>query len=132
MRHDTAGLRVLTPAECMHLLASVTIGRVALSHRALPMILSVQYALVEHGIVIHTTSGTTLDLATDDTVVAFEAEGPAGALEPAWSVVVHGRATTHDRPECRLPASGSVRVVISADEVTGREVVGGDLRPYRG
>jgi hypothetical protein len=77
MSVDTAGLRVLTRAECLHLLRTVNVGRVAVSHRALPMILP----------------------------VAFEADGPAGSTEPTWSVIVHGVAIQPQRLD-RFAAPG--------------------------
>jgi hypothetical protein len=123
MSLDTAGLRVLTRAECLHLLRTVTVGRVAVSHRALPMILPVHFRVADDdSIRIETTPGTTLHRATDHTVVAFEAEGPAGSTEPSWSVILHGFAT-HPRPADRVVASGRVGVAISVDEVSGREVL---------
>ena len=116
---DGAGLRVLTDAECMRRLASVSVGRVALSHRALPAILPVHFHLADDGIVLQTRTGTTLHRSTDSTVVAFEAEGPAGAADPEWSVVVHGLATHRSCPW----ADGSVTIVIGVEAVTGREVL---------
>lgn len=122
MSLDQAGLRVLTRAECLGLLRTVRVGRVALSHRALPMILPVHFLLDDDDrIIVRTAAGTTLDRATDRTVVAFEAEGPSGAVEPSWSVVVHGFAT---HPESLLLATpGLVDIAIGVDEVTGREVL---------
>jgi uncharacterized protein len=117
---DGAGLRVLTVAECMHRLASVNVGRVALSHRALPAILPVHFHLADDGIILQTREGTTLHRSTDGTVVAFEAEGPAGAADPEWSVVVHGLATHRAVPW----ADGApVTIVIGVQAVTGREVL---------
>ena len=123
MSLDTAGLRVLTRAECLHLLRSVRVGRVAVSHRALPMILPVHFRVADDdSIRIETTPGTTLHRATDHAVVAFEAEGPAGSAEPTWSVIVHGVATQPERMD-RFAARGCVGIAISVDEVSGREVL---------
>ena len=122
MSIDNAGLRVLTRAECLHLLRTVNVGRVAVSHRALPTILPVHFVLSDDDrIIIRTTAGTTLATTTDQAVVAFEAEGPPGAVDPSWSVVVHGVAT---HPESlRVGHPGQVDVAIGVDEVTGREVL---------
>lgn len=123
MSLDTAGLRVLTRAECLRLLRTVTVGRVAVSHRALPMILPVHFRIADDdSIRIETAPGTTLHRATDHAVVAFEAEGPAGATEPSWSVIVHGVAT-HPHPTDRFAVGRRVGVAISVDEVSGREVL---------
>jgi hypothetical protein len=122
MSVDQAGLRVLTRAECLNLLGTVSVGRVALSHRALPMILPVHFRLDDDDrILIRTTVGTTLARATDEAVVAFEAEGPPGAIDPSWSVVVHGVAT---HPESlRVAAPGRIDIAIGVGEITGREVL---------
>jgi len=125
MTLDGAGLRVLTRAECVSRLTAVTVGRVALSWRAMPMILPVHFVVTDDDtIVFHARPGTTLHGATEDAVVAFEAEGPAGALEPLWSVVVHGVAT-HPHPTWPAP-SGPPRpepVELAMSEVSGREVL---------
>jgi nitroimidazol reductase NimA-like FMN-containing flavoprotein (pyridoxamine 5'-phosphate oxidase superfamily) len=121
---DAAGLRVLPTEECLALLRSVKVGRIALSHHALPMILPVLFRLDDHNrIVVEATRGTTLHHGTDGTVVAFEADGPSGAAEPTWSVVVHGVAL-HPEPRSRVADPADVEVAITIDQVTGREVVG--------
>ena len=122
MSVDDVGLRVLTRAESLHRLRTVNVGRVALSHRALPTILPVHFLLsADERIIIRTTAGTTLATTTDRTVVAFEAEGPPGAVDPSWSVVVQGVAR---HPESlRLGDHGEVDIAIGVDEVTGREVL---------
>jgi hypothetical protein len=123
MSIDTAGLRVLTRAECVRLLRSVSVGRVALSHRAMPMILPVHFRVGDDDrIVLTTMAGTTLARATDDVVVAFEAEGPAGSAEPSWSVIVHGMAT-QPPDSLRVAPRDRVDITISIHEVTGREVL---------
>jgi uncharacterized protein len=123
MSLDKAGLRVLTRAECLHLLRTVNVGRVAGSHRALPMILPVHFRIADDdSITIETAHGTTLHCATDHAVVAFEAEGPAGSAEPSWSVIVHGVATHPGRAD-RFVVGGRVGIAISVDEVSGREVL---------
>jgi hypothetical protein len=128
---DGVGMRILTEAECYQRLGAVRVGRVALSWRAMPLILPVHYGLLDRAIVIHTTVGTTLDRATDGTVVGFEAEGPAGAAEPSWSVVTHGMAT-HRTPPPPVDPGRIVEIVLRAGEVTGREVLdtADPLLPY--
>jgi len=53
--------------------------------------------------------------------VAFEAEGPVGAADPTWSVVVLGTAM-HVAP-CTAQHPDRQRIEISLDLVTGRQVV---------
>ena len=123
MSLDNAGLRVLTRAECVNLLQTVTVGRVAVSHRALPMILPVHFRIDDDDrILLHAMAGTTLARGTDGAVVAFEAEGPPGAVEPSWSVIVHGIAA-HDESGLRLRERGRIAIAIGIDEVSGRQVL---------
>ena len=131
MRIDDVGLRVLTRAECLALLATAEIGRVAVSARALPVIVAVRFVMDDDRIVVATRQGTTLDTSTSDTVVAFETDGPAGGSMLAWSVHVNGvarhvtdpveldRLRTSSLPSwsCERPA----RIVsISTDQLSGR------------
>ena len=81
---------VLTPWECLDLLAQVEIGRIALSIDALPVILPVAFALIDDQVHFWSRRNSKLDAAVDNRVVAFE----SGAYEPAggtgWSVLVQG------------------------------------------
>jgi nitroimidazol reductase NimA-like FMN-containing flavoprotein (pyridoxamine 5'-phosphate oxidase superfamily) len=120
MSVDSAGLRVLTSIECLELLREVTVGRVAVSHRALPMILPVHFRLDDAGrIRIAAAPGSTLHHATAGTVVAFEADGPAGSVEPTWSVVLHGLAT-HSASAAAVPLPRRTDVLITIDQISGR------------
>lgn len=131
MQVDRAGLRVLTREECLALLAAAEIGRIAASARALPLILPVCFAMDGDRIVIATHHGTTLEAATRDTVVAFEADGAASDGVVGWSVHVNGVAChVTDEPtlerfaELRLPSWSSEQpttfVAISTERVDGR------------
>ena len=123
---------MLSREECLALLADAEIGRIAISARALPLILPVRFAMDGERIVIATHSGTTLEAATRDTVVAFEADGAAG--DAAWSVHVNGVARhVTDQPslerltELRLPSWSSEQplrfVTVSTDHIDGRSSV---------
>ena len=122
MSVDAVGLRILTEGECLALLATARIGRVGVSWRALPMILPVHFRLRDRTVVVHTTKGSTLDRATDGTVVAFETEGPVGAAEPSWSVVGPGLATHHE-PWPPMDHGQVVQIEIDLHHISGREVL---------
>jgi len=92
MQIDGAGSRVLTRDECLAFLASADVGRIAISTRALPLILPVRFVMAGDKIVISTWIGTTLDASTHHTVVAFEADGPSSHSSVGWSVHVNGIA----------------------------------------
>ena len=82
---DRNGLEVLDRQECLRLLATATIGRIGITLGALPVILPVNFRLVDDRIVFRTGVGTKLDAATCNTIVAFEVDAvdpsptPAGA-----------------------------------------------------
>lgn len=96
---DRNGLEVLTRARCLELLATVPIGRVVYTDRALPAIRPVNFAVVDDQVIIRSTGFGALTAATRGSVVAFEADyfddGPAGA----WSVTIIGRAREVTDPE---------------------------------
>ena len=74
MEHDRNGLEVLDRDECLQLLSGCSLGRVAVSVGALPVILPVNFLLDRERILIRTGPGTKLDAATRDSVVAFEVD----------------------------------------------------------
>ncbi|MBW8826475.1 MAG: pyridoxamine 5'-phosphate oxidase family protein [Acidobacteria bacterium] len=94
MTVDRNGLEILERPDCLALLRSQGIGRVGFTSGALPVILPVDYALVEDHIVFQTSPGSSLDTAMRaETVVAFEVDNVGHGCGPRWSVVITGRAT---------------------------------------
>lgn len=90
MDFDQAGLEVLPREECLRLLSTASIGRVGFHSHALPVILPVAFALDGRDIVIRIRSGSQLDDATHDAVIAFEADGVDPGQGMGWSVAVTG------------------------------------------
>jgi len=119
---DTAldQMEQLTEPECMRLLGTVQVGRVALSSRALPVVLPVNFALDGHGIVIRTGPGTVLTASRDDVVVAFEADELDPDTCSGWSVLVTGTMR-----EITSPSS-----LLRAEQLRLAPWVGGDRRHY--
>jgi nitroimidazol reductase NimA-like FMN-containing flavoprotein (pyridoxamine 5'-phosphate oxidase superfamily) len=87
-------MRDLTREQCFALLSSVAIGRVGVSIDALPVILPVNFVVLEDWIVFRTVHGTKLDAAMQRSVAAFEADDHAADGSWGWSVLVRGFA--HD------------------------------------
>jgi nitroimidazol reductase NimA-like FMN-containing flavoprotein (pyridoxamine 5'-phosphate oxidase superfamily) len=85
------GVRALTTEECYRLLATAQLGRLALSHKALPFVLPVSSLLHDRRIVIQTTGGPILQAARFAPVVAFEADDIEPCTYSGWSVVVTGQ-----------------------------------------
>jgi len=76
----------------MKLLTTVPVGRVGVSMDALPLILPVNFVVVEDWIVFRTVPGTKLDAAVTRSVVAFQADGYALDGSWGWSVLAQGYA----------------------------------------
>jgi nitroimidazol reductase NimA-like FMN-containing flavoprotein (pyridoxamine 5'-phosphate oxidase superfamily) len=84
-------LRELTRDECLDRVRAGRIGRVAVTHRALPAILPVNYVF-DRGIVFRTRSNSMLANACRGAVVAFEIDELAEDGTSGWSVLVVGVA----------------------------------------
>lgn len=99
MSRDRNGLEVLTPAECIQLLSTAHVGRIALSVSALPVVLPVNYAVMDDTVVLRSGAGTKLDAALAGAVVAFEVDHLDEAGQTGWSVMVQGHATVISEPD---------------------------------
>jgi hypothetical protein len=133
MELDRNGLEVLDEDECLALLAGATLGRVAITTRALPTILPVNYRLVGSTVLFRTGRGTKLDAATAGNVVAFEVDDFDPIGHTGWSVNLIGVARdleavlhdlTFDPTEIpRWAPTGEERVVaITAELISGRRI----------
>lgn len=124
-------MRALTREQCFSLLTTVAIGRVGVSIDALPVILPVNFTVLDDWILFRTVPGTKLDAAMRRSVAAFEADDHAADGSWGWSVLVRGYA--HDlRDGQSVPPAGALHpwpyprgeanhvVGIEATMVTGR------------
>ena len=130
-------LQTLKRDECLTLLGSKSLGRVAFTERALPAIRPVNYALVGSHIVLQTEPDG-LGRRLDGQVVAFEVDEMDGEEGTGWSVVLTGTARMLNRPG-ELTRQGSVplvslagsghdaRVCIVPGEITGRRIRPADV-----
>jgi uncharacterized protein len=82
----------LAAPECLRLLASVQVGRIVYTRRAMPVVELVSFALDGGDIVIRTDPSSALAAATHHTVVAFEADEVDTATGRGWSVMAVGRS----------------------------------------
>lgn len=92
MEVDRNGLEVLDRDECLRLLATAELGRIALTDDALPVIVPVNFRLAQQLVLIRTGLGTKLDAATRNAVVAFEVDDVDPVRKVGWSVMVQGIA----------------------------------------
>jgi hypothetical protein len=130
---DRNGLEVLDRSECLTLLRTATLGRIAVTFGALPVILPVNFRLVDDQVVFRTGIGTKLDAATCETIVAFEVDELDPLSHAGWSVVVTGYATEVTDPTARVamasaniprwaPSDGERFISVSTEMITGRRI----------
>jgi uncharacterized protein len=125
-------IRDLSRAECVSALRTQTLGRIAVSERALPMILPVTYTLDGSNVVFRTRPGGLLDRSCQNSVVAFEVDDRDPDTGAGWSVLMVGVASALFAGDC-LPAvdfglmskgagEGELFVKIVPGTVTGRAI----------
>jgi nitroimidazol reductase NimA-like FMN-containing flavoprotein (pyridoxamine 5'-phosphate oxidase superfamily) len=122
----------LDPDECLRLLATQTVGRLAVAEPdEAPHLVPVNYTLLRGSVVFRSAPGTKLRLLVDEPV-AFEADSsdPEGRI--GWSVVVRGLAYEASDEEMevediRLPVfverQNSRWVRLVPQSITGRRIV---------
>jgi uncharacterized protein len=120
----------ISASACWELLGSVSIGRLSLSIRAMPVILPVQYYLDGEELAICLGYGRVDPRSVDAAVVAFAAD----ALDPmslsGWTVQVQGLSRLPQQMgvpvDCGQPAAGQM-IQLAPSVVTGHRV---RLCPY--
>jgi hypothetical protein len=93
MYSDGSALQRLSRDQCLTLMASVPVGRIIYTRRALPAVELVNFALDQGDIVIRTDRSGKLAAATRGTVVAFEVDQVDLAGQTGWSVTAIGPST---------------------------------------
>jgi hypothetical protein len=76
----------------LELLATVSVGRLALSVRALPLILPVQYYLDGGRLAVCLGHHALPERALDETIIAFAADSIDPVTRSGWAVQVQGRS----------------------------------------
>ena len=82
-------LEEIAEEECLQLLASHSVGRIAVVSEGRPFIFPVNYILEGHTVAFRTDPGTKLEAATMGPV-AFEIDGFDALYHSGWSVLVRG------------------------------------------
>ena len=108
MYSDGSALQRLSRDECLTLMASVPVGRIIYTRRAMPAVELVNFALAHDDIVIRTDRSGKLAAATRGAVVAFEADQLDPSGQSGWSVTAIGpsREVTDPDEVARLRAIG--------------------------
>jgi uncharacterized protein len=99
MTHDGPALDELSDRECLRLLASVPVGRIVYTLRALPAVEPVNFALDDGDIIIRTSPGGKLAAAIRQAVVAFQVDEIDYATHSGWSVTVVGTSREVSDPD---------------------------------
>lgn len=134
-----SGLLELDREQCLALLASVPVGRLAYTSHAMPAIVPLGFVLLHGSVYVSTSEAAGLRMTDSGMVVAFEADSFEAGHRTGWSVVVIGRAVRETDPLvlaqlAELPlvswATGDRGHVIKIpiELVTGRRVGRGPLR----
>jgi hypothetical protein len=133
---DRNGLEILSRLQCLSLLAGCSVGRVAVSRHALPVILPVTYGLLGEDVVFATGTGSKSLAAAHQNVIAFEVDDIDLVTRSGWTVVavgVGGRVDERDsdwqsaidldvRPWVGGHAVHLIR--LATDRLSGRRLVG--------
>jgi len=90
---EVALLESLDRDECLTLLATVPVGRVAITDQAMPAIVPVNFLVDGSDVIIRSVRGSKLAAATRGAVVAFEADTFDPDERTGWSVLVVGVAS---------------------------------------
>jgi hypothetical protein len=102
----------ISEAECWALLASASVGRLALSMQALPAILPVQYYLDAARIALCLGHYQVPAHATDNTVAAFAVDAIDTTTSQGWAVQVLGKVapprSMKGLSDCGQQAGGQV------------------------
>ena len=127
------GLATMDEATCWELLASQSVGRLAVAVGASPDIVPVNFVVHRGRIVIRTEAGTKLAAAVLMGSVAFEVDQISPEAHDGWSVVVAGRASEPGTLEEEMEmedlgvtpwaeAPKTRFIVITPEHVTGRRL----------
>jgi hypothetical protein len=111
--------------RCWQLLATASVGRLALSVRALPVILPVQYCLDGRTLLVCLGHRQIPERSLNQTIIAFAADAIDPAARSGWSVHVQGRSAVPQRlgveTACGEPSAGQI-VQIQPGIITGHRV----------
>jgi hypothetical protein len=98
--------------RCWESLATTSVGRLALSVRALPVILSVQYYLDGPGLAICLGHHQIRERSLNDVIIAFAADAIDPVTRSGWWVQVQGRSVIPRRLDvdtaCGRPTAGQI------------------------
>ncbi|MGW5721056.1 pyridoxamine 5'-phosphate oxidase family protein [Amycolatopsis sp. NPDC003865] len=120
---------LLDRQQCLALLRTANLGRVIFTHRAMPAVRPVRFAVVDDAVVFAVPTGSPLYAGARDAVVAFEADDFTADFGTGWYVSLLGRATESPVDDagvaclCPCPAlSGRRFLRIPVEAITGHRI----------
>ena len=127
--------RELATAECLMLLQSKRVGRIAWCGDRGPQALPVNYVVDNGRILFRTSPYSVIAKLAVEQQVAFEVDDIDEFVETGWSVLVVGTAravdepgdiprSLEDRPAPWAPGERNLYIRIQPETVSGRRVVG--------
>jgi Pyridoxamine 5'-phosphate oxidase len=120
--HDDA----LSERECWELLATASVGQLALSIRALPVIVPVQYFLGGRRLAVCVGHHALPERALAETIIAFAADSIDPVTRSGWAVQVQGRSVIPRRlridTDCGWPAASAQVVEIEPAIINGHRM----------
>jgi Pyridoxamine 5'-phosphate oxidase len=122
----TAHEHALSERDCWELLATVSVGRLALSVRALPTIVPVQYYLDGRRLAVCLGHHGLPARALDETIIAFAADSIDPVTRSGWSVQVQGRSLVPRGLRidiaCDWPSAAAQVVEIEPGKISGHRM----------
>jgi len=124
-------LRDLDTPECLELLATRTVGRVAFCTDDGPVVLPVNFVVHEGGVLFRTSPHNTIARHVNGTKAAFQVDEIDDFTQSGWSVLLTGTAELVEDVQV-IPAEGrpvpwaegtrSLYVRVRARSITGRRL----------
>jgi nitroimidazol reductase NimA-like FMN-containing flavoprotein (pyridoxamine 5'-phosphate oxidase superfamily) len=119
----------LEPEECLRLVASLSIGRLAVSYEgAAPLVVPVNYVLDGEDVVFRTGTGSKLQ-ALREAPVSFQVDQIDPCNRTGWSVLIRGIArvatdedVAHLVIEHWAPGDKEIWIRVLPTEITGRAI----------
>jgi nitroimidazol reductase NimA-like FMN-containing flavoprotein (pyridoxamine 5'-phosphate oxidase superfamily) len=126
-------LREISEAECLELLASHRVGRVAYCDDQGPVVLPVNYVLAQDSVLIQISPHSTLARHLRAARASFQIDDFDEYNQTGWSVLVRGNAThvdsadlpadDSDRPHAWAEGQRTFHVRITPSDISGRRLL---------
>jgi uncharacterized protein len=130
---DRHGLEVLSLSQCLALLRSRPLGRLAYIEAGGPTVVPVNHLVDGPSVVLRSLSGSKTDAVLGGQSVAFQLDEHDPARGTGWSVLVRGRAVVVDDPEeiARFEAELDSWAAKDSEDITWLRIVAEEVSGRR-